>query len=560
MQEQLVPQSRAERLIAFGRAVLAMASIGAIYLDPLEPERYPAVTYALLTGYTLYALGLVLWSLFGPAGTSRGVRLGSHVLDLAFFGTINFLTAGASSPFFVFFVFSIVCAMLRFGRRGTTIAAGAAFIVFMVAVVARMHAVELELNRVIVRAAYLVVIASLLVYLADYQQRIQSDLSRLVRWRRTPASAYDRLISEMMREPALIFGARRVLLIYEHLASRYGFLGTVQSNDNLVCEPIAREHIDLILDGDSRTFVRSGSYAAIAPVEPDAAPVRPKSVLPPELVAAYDINDVMATALTGDFVRGRLLLLDGPPPLFEEVNLARIAAGVIASRLDHYHASEQLQRGAVAEERVRVARDLHDSVLQALTGVALQLRTLPRLMLRDSGLAEQRLGEIEQTIVTAQKELRWFIEQLHADRRREDEEAVAIADRLQSMAQRFEKQWGLKVEADIAPIIHLLPVPMRHEVYTIVSEAVANAAKHASAKCVRVAACVELGDVRIDVGDDGKGFPFRGRYTTPELMERKIGPVTLKERVTSLDGSMTIDSSERGSQIEIRLPLRASGT
>jgi signal transduction histidine kinase len=560
MQEELIPQSRAERLIAFGRAVIAAAAFGAIYIDPFEPTLYPTITYGLLAVYTLCALVFAVWMTFAPVGTSRSGRIASHIFDLLFFGTINFLTSGASSPFFVFFVFSIVCAMLRFGRRGTLNAAAAAFLVFMASAVARMDVAGFEMNRFIIRCVYLLVIASLLAYVADYQQRIQSDLARIVRWRRTPSHDYDSLIHDLMREPALIFGAQRVLLAYEHLASRFGFLATVDEDDDVVCTPIPREHVELLFDSTATTYVRSGSFAAIAAVERGAMhPVRPASELPPELIAAYDINDVVATSFTGDFVRGRLILLDGRQPLLEEVNLARIVAAVIAGRLDHFHAGEQLQRGAVAEERVRVARDLHDSVLQALTGVALQLRTLPRLMLRDAALAEERLGEIDHVIVAAQKDLRWFIEQLHADRRREDEEAAAIAERLRSMAQRFEKQWGLKVETEVAPIIHLLPVPMRHEVYTIVSEAVANAAKHASAKCVRVGARVEDGDVCIDVGDDGKGFPFRGRYTISELMQLKIGPVTLRDRVTSLDGSMIIDSGDGGSSIEIRLPLRATG-
>lgn len=123
MQDQLLPQSRAERLIALGRAVLAAASIGAVYLDPIEPERNPLLTYTLLIAYALYAVAFVLWAIFGPAGTSPRLRIGSHVLDLVFFGTINYLTAGASSPFFVFFVFSIVCSILRFGRRGTALTA-----------------------------------------------------------------------------------------------------------------------------------------------------------------------------------------------------------------------------------------------------------------------------------------------------------------------------------------------------------------------------------------------------------------------------------------------------
>ncbi|HEV2720362.1 MAG TPA: sensor histidine kinase [Thermoanaerobaculia bacterium] len=557
MQQDLIPQSRAERLIALGRAVIATAAFVAVYLDPLEPALHPRATYALLIGYVVYSLV----SIVVPAGSSRRFLIGTHVFDLAFFGAVNYLTAGASSPFFVFFVFSIVCAMLRFGRRGTLNAATAAFVIFMLSVVARMDVADFELNRFIIRCVYLLVIASLLVYVADYQQRIQSDLARIVRWRRTPSNSYEQFIGEMMREPALIFGAKRVLLVYEHVASRSGFLGRV-ADDDLVCERVPRELVETLFDSAPATYVRSGSFAAITEEreQTPAAPPRAPSALPPELVAAYDINDVVATPFTGDFVAGRLLLLDGRQPLLEEVNLARIVATVIASRLDHYHAGEQLRRGAVAEERVRVARDLHDSVLQALTGVALQLRTLPRLMQRDAELAQHRLDEIEQTIVTAQKDLRWFIEQLHADHRREDDEAATIAGRLLSMSQRFEKQWGLTVDADVAPIIPLLPVPMRHEVYTIVSEAVANAAKHASATCVRVKARVDRDAVFIDVADDGKGFPFRGRYTVPELRRQNLGPVTLRDRVTSLGGSMVLDSSERGSAIEIRLPLHGEAT
>ena len=552
MHEQWIPQSRAERLIASGRSVLAAASLGAVYL---EPTLHPQLTWWLIGLYTLYAVCFLVWTLFGPAGLAVRVSISSHILDLVIFGALNYLSAGGStSPFFVYFVFSIICAMLRFGRRGTIATAAAAFIVFVITTLA--HLEPDEINRFVIRTAYLVVVASLLVYMADYLQRIQADLARIARWPRSLTQNHERLITEILREPALIFDAERVLLAYEHLATRHAFLGKRDGND-LRVEPATKNIADLLLDSSSATFVRSGSFAAVTP--PTEAgpltPVRASRTIPLAVVAAYHIEDVVATSFNGDFVRGRLLLLDGRPPLLEEVNLARIAGAVIASRLDHYHAGEQLQRGAVAEERVRVARDLHDSVLQSLTGIALQLRTIPRVMERDRAEAEVRLGEIEQVIVRAQKDLRWFIEQLHPERRREDDEAATIAERINSMSQRFEQQWGLKVENDVAPIIHQLPVPMRHEVYTLVSEAVANAAKHASAKSVRVAASLGESEVRIDVADDGKGFPFRGRYGVKELTKMRQGPATLKERVTSLGGSLIVDSTDHGSRIEIRLPL-----
>src|ERR1051326_443480 len=316
--QDLIPHSRAERLIAPPRRpVTAAASFGPIYIDPLEPSLHPTATYALLVGYTLYALVFAAWTLAGPAGTSHAVRLGSHLFDLTFF------------------VFSIVCAMLRFGRRGTLYTAFAAFATFIVAVLARMDIVELELNRFIIRCVYLLVIASLLVYGADSQQRIRGDLARIVRWGRTPSRSYEQLVEEMMREPALIFEAKRVILAYEYLATRFGFIGTM-TNGELACSPMPREHVELFFDTPAtQTYVRSGSYAAITE-EATVAPPRPAPAPPPEVVDAYDINDVVATPFTGDFVRGRLLLLDGRPPLLDEVNLARIAAAVIASRLDPF--------------------------------------------------------------------------------------------------------------------------------------------------------------------------------------------------------------------------------
>src|SRR6185369_12060779 len=107
---------------------------------------------------------------------------------------------------------------------------------------------------------------SLLVYLADYLQRIQADLARIARWPRSLTQNHERLITEILREPALIFDAERVLLAYEHLASRYAFLGRRDGNDIRV-ETATRGVADLLLDSSSATFVRSGSFAAVTPSE-----------------------------------------------------------------------------------------------------------------------------------------------------------------------------------------------------------------------------------------------------------------------------------------------------
>jgi len=546
MDHRGVPQSRAERLIAVGRFVLAVASLGAIYLDPLEPARFPALAYGLLIAYSVYALLAVGWS-FYAAGISRSAQIASHLVDLTFFGTINFMTAGPASPFFTYFVFGITCAMLRFGRRGTIYTAAAAAIVFFASGIGHGASPLFELNRFIIRSAYLLVVASLLIYLAGYQQRIQGDLARIARWPRSVAATRDELVTALLHQVMAIFDARRAFLAWEYLDERVAYLCPADGKAAL-CTPDERELADTLLDTGGAPFV---SVRSIRAVTPGDAP------LPDELAAKYGIDAAVSTPFKGDFVRGRLVLLDGRAALLEDVNLARIAGGVIAGRLDHYHAAEHLRRGAVAEERVRVARDLHDSVLQSLTGVALQLRTLPRLMARNPEEAQQRLDEIEAIIATGQKELRWFIGQLNPERER-NEHGIELAERLSSMSERFRQQWGLEVENDIAPVVHILPSPMRYEIYTIVSEAVANAARHAEARRITVSVDVDARDVCLDIADDGRGFPFHGRYDLEEMTTLKRGPVTLKERVSSLGGQMIIESSENGARLQIRVPLRGA--
>lgn len=559
MSNRRFPQSRAERIIALGRFVLAVASFGAIYFDPHEPARLPMLAYSLLTAYSAYALIVLLHSLTASTASRRGQIL-SHVADLVFFGTLNALIFGPNSLFFTFFVFSILCAMLRFGRRGTILTAALAMVVFIASSVPSAFTPGFELNRFLIRVTYLLVLASMLVYLATYQERIQHDLQRIAAWPRSSRRDYETLLAELLSEAASIFGARRVLLVYRYLSERVAYLYTAADGGSLELQP--REIADLLAVRDGGTYFSSAAYPTARLDSDDSIPRSRISRETPrglraELVARYGIDAVITTSLKGDFVRGSMLLLDGPSPLLEEVNLARIAAAVVAGRLDHFYAAQQLQRGAVAEERVRVARDLHDSVLQSLTGVALQLRTLPRLMLRSPEETEGRLGQIEHVIASAQKELRWFIEELRPERTRRDDDI--LGERLTSLAKRFHEQWGLEVENEVAPVVHLLPIATRYEIYAIVNEAVANAARHAGAK--RVAVVVDVTDdaVEIDIEDDGKGFPFHGRYDLRSLVDSNIGPVTLKERVNSLGGSMIIDSSDGGAKLEIRMPLREAG-
>src|SRR2546426_5008927 len=111
------PQGRAERVLSAGRVILATFSLLAIWLDPSEPAKYARITYSLLAGYVIYALFLALLAWHSDVLLVR-LRLFTHVVDLTLFSLFMYFTEAPSSPFFVYFVFSLVGATLRWQWHG----------------------------------------------------------------------------------------------------------------------------------------------------------------------------------------------------------------------------------------------------------------------------------------------------------------------------------------------------------------------------------------------------------------------------------------------------------
>ncbi|MFA6957094.1 MAG: histidine kinase [Thermoanaerobaculia bacterium] len=211
------------------------------------------------------------------------------------------------------------------------------------------------------------------------------------------------------------------------------------------------------------------------------------------------------------------------------------------------------RKEAVSLERARLARDLHDWLLQSMTGVALQLQTLHRLIDRDTSLAHDRLQEIQQAVTKEQRELRHFIESLDP-RKPLGEEKQELVARLRDMASRISSHWSIDVVLEADPVVQLVPEALHPEIFGIVTEAVANAARHSSCSTVWVSIQRGAGVVSIRVADDGRGFAFTGRHDLEQLVAARRGPITLKERIQSLGGDLTIESSASGSVLYLSVP------
>jgi signal transduction histidine kinase len=243
----------------------------------------------------------------------------------------------------------------------------------------------------------------------------------------------------------------------------------------------------------------------------------------------------------------------------EAMLLAADAAGrLVGEQLDrHLHVSART-REAVERERVRVARDLHDGLLQSFTGIVLQLETVHSLLLSQPDEAKRMLTEAEAALMADQRELRSYVQQLRP-RAARTEMAFDFIARVDDLRARLDQQWGIALSADLSHVDPSVSKFLGYETFRLVHEAVMNSAKHGAAKKVDVRVHTSDGKMRIEVSDDGVGFSFRGRLTLDRIRETGDGPFMLAERVAALNGDLVVDSSEAGAHVEIAVPLGFAG-
>jgi signal transduction histidine kinase len=207
------------------------------------------------------------------------------------------------------------------------------------------------------------------------------------------------------------------------------------------------------------------------------------------------------------------------------------------------------------EERLRLARDLHDGLLQLLTGIGLQLEAIQRLSELQSAMARERLTALQHLVLNEQRRLRLYIERLKGAPQSSEITIPNWESRLMKLARQIGQQWELAVEMILKGAVPLATW-LSEQVYYLVGEALVNCARHAGATQARVEITIDCERIDITVKDNGGGFDFEGRYDLAELQRLERGPRSLMARVASLRGQLVLDSSVTGSCLEMSVPIR----
>jgi signal transduction histidine kinase len=285
----------------------------------------------------------------------------------------------------------------------------------------------------------------------------------------------------------------------------------------------------------------------------------PAAPLHPRLQREYGVRGVVGVPLRSEALHGWLFFLDRRRTTTDDMVVGEIVAQQVSARLEHFYLLQRLQQSAVMEERVRLARDLHDGLLQSLAATALQLEALRHTLGQHPPEALDRLHELQTLIVSEQRQLRAFIDELRPAPLLPSAGGDNVATSLRNLAHRIERHWGVRADLAVDELDPGLGELLGYDIAHIVHEALVNAARHGGASSARVEIGTRNGRITILVADNGRGFDFQGRHDLAALTRMNAGPVTLTERVASLGGTLTIDSAPSGARLEIALPVaRAS--
>lgn len=212
-------------------------------------------------------------------------------------------------------------------------------------------------------------------------------------------------------------------------------------------------------------------------------------------------------------------------------------------------------RAALREERLRVSRELHDGPLQSLTGAALQLQALALGMGQEFRGIRKRLREIQQMLLEEERDLRQWIDSMKHDESSPTADGDPAAH-IARLCRRMQRQWGLPIRFTVSGGVLIGAPRLSDEVYRLVQEGLVNVVKHARASLAHVDRSLLPGRIRIVVQDNGRGFPFHGRFDLAGLTARAAGPKSIMARIASLGGTLLLVSSPSGSRLEIDLPVR----
>jgi signal transduction histidine kinase len=546
-----------DRLVCLMRLILACSALAITFIDPSEPDRFVYVTYSALFFYVTYSALVYLLALrSAPLVRARLI----HWVDVGWYLLLVSLSSGTSSIFFFFLFYAIILASFRWGfREGMLVTMSSALLFTVIGYATASAGGSFELNRFLLRPIYLMVLGYLMAYWGGAEINLKRRLALLkeVNMLSNPRFGIAQSIINIMKQVRAFYDAGTALLILNAAA-----------------------------ESSESQLIRITATSRGEEVETDSVPpelARQFFILPERLAAQYNVRrrwrlSPKASYLSLDIKTGEhttegrkeceglAVLLDANsfitlPLIYRGQNRGRFfltrdyrgfdesdveflqqIAEQVMPILSNVRLMEQLASKAAEHERQKIARDLHDSVIQPYIGLQYKLAAVRNKLRANAG--EDVTNDLEQLFDTTVSEitgLRHYVRELR-DAATAGEHLVAA---LRRYTEQFQENYGIDVEV-ICQSDLLITDRLAAEIIQMVHEGLINAWKHTEARHCVIKLDSSNGNLVLCLENDN----VSGKEVEP------FTPRSLSERAAALGGRLSIGRSETDQTVIcVQIPL-----
>jgi signal transduction histidine kinase len=556
---------RSERTIAAGRVMLAVSAIVITLLNPREPILSTTALYIVLGCYIVYSLWL-LWIFTYRPHPSETLAKPILAADIVWSTVIVGVGEGGPSPFFLFYFFALCSAAIGFGLRTTLRVAGSSALFYIVAVViVRRYALGPDFylhSAHMMRPIYLVLLGYLVGVIGEHELSAKRRLIEMVSMQRetdrTRATSY--ALARLFRRILRFFDADYALLQLRPIdAPALDWEGSRSTTKRV---PILRA-----AEPGSWTNISAGDLSyrvshAVGNWGRTVESFHPSGALPrtlseatePGFLARSRSRSIISVALSSqEGTHGRLTIGRHSPNFSDDdVSFCRTLTAQATVVLDNLILQAKAEELAVAEERARIARDIHDGFVQSLAAIDVGIEVCRQTGKRTPKALSGELASLQQTVKQGYREARHYMALLRDQTPRGPVVSEAMRDLVREFRERAD--FDIEFETDLTELeaAHGLGF----EVLQILREGLTNILRHANADRAVIAALADNGSIAVTVRDDGVGFPAAPFDKNMHELPNAAAPWSIRERVQALGGHLSVHSGTgQGSELSVRLPM-----
>ncbi|MBV9787155.1 MAG: GAF domain-containing protein [Chloroflexi bacterium] len=541
-------------IIAAIRFVLAFSGLLITYIDPPQQRDLLSYIYIVLWLYTLYSAGVYL--LVVKTSPLLGTLLPwTHWIDVGWSSTLVALTHGTSSIFFFGFFFALLVASFRWGFvSGLRVALTSAVLFTIVGVYSFYTEPNFELNRFMIRPTYLVVLGYMISYWGELELTFKRRIALLkeVSTFSNPRFGINRTIGWLMERLRSFLAADDCLIVTQGLEGAGHQLFRTDPHDpeaGARAQPIPADLAEqLLVLPRSKALVYNGKLRFWQRLIPDTSSrestqyLAENQAMIERIAAQLDAHAFVSIPIRyRNEIYARLFVLKRQRGTFRQSDadfLLQVAEQVTPV-IDNIRLVDRLASDAAEDERQKIARDLHDSVIQPYIGLQMGIAAVRQKANNGQTNIAQELDKLIELTGEGIADLRGYVHGLRGSGGRESN----LVPSVKRFAAKFASATGIDVKIQAKPDMHFND-RLAAEVFQMVAEGLSNIRRHTRATTANIMLTRHSDHLILRIENDSQDGPA------------SFKPRSLTERATALGGRARVEQNDGTcSAVVIEIPL-----